>query len=68
MTVCEQTIQTERRRLLPELVPTFAYKGCHVISVTSLRPYSRISRPHCVCVCVCVCVCIYIYTYICIYM
>jgi hypothetical protein len=32
------------RRLLAKLVPTFADKGCHMISVTSLRPYSRFSR------------------------
>jgi hypothetical protein len=25
-------------------LPTFANKGCHVVSVTSLRPYSRFSR------------------------
>jgi hypothetical protein len=33
-------------RLSTKLVPTFADRRCHVVSVTdSLRPYSRISRP-----------------------
>jgi hypothetical protein len=32
-------------RLSTKLVPTFADGGCHVVSVTSLRPYYRLSRP-----------------------
>jgi hypothetical protein len=31
--------------LLAKLVPTFADRGCHVVSVTSLWSYSQISRP-----------------------
>jgi hypothetical protein len=33
------------RRLPPTLVPTFADRGCHMVSVTSLRPYPWLSRP-----------------------
>jgi hypothetical protein len=33
------------RRLSAKLVPTFADRGCHVVSMTSLRQYSRFSRP-----------------------
>jgi hypothetical protein len=33
-----------KRRLSAKLVQTFADRGCHVVSVTSLRPYSRFSR------------------------
>jgi hypothetical protein len=34
------------RSLSAKLVPTFADRGCHVVSVTDpLRPYSRFSRP-----------------------
>jgi hypothetical protein len=32
------------RRLLAKWLPTFADKGCHVVSVTSLWPYSWFSR------------------------
>jgi hypothetical protein len=32
-----------------KLVPTSADRGCHVVGVTSLRPYSRISRPNLLC-------------------
>jgi hypothetical protein len=34
--------QSSDRRLLAKLVPTFANKGCHVVSVTD--PYGRILR------------------------
>jgi hypothetical protein len=33
------------RRLSAKLVPTFAGRGYHLVSVTSLQPYSRLSRP-----------------------
>jgi hypothetical protein len=36
----ELNIPTERRRLVAKLVPTFADRGCHVVSVTNL--YGRI--------------------------
>jgi hypothetical protein len=42
--VRERTIPTEHR-LSAKTVPTFADRVCHVVSVTSLRPYSRFSRP-----------------------
>jgi hypothetical protein len=32
------------RHLSAKWLPTFANRGCHVVSVTSLRPYSRFSR------------------------
>jgi hypothetical protein len=38
--VRERTIPTERRRFLAKWLPTFADKGCHVVSVTG--PYGRI--------------------------
>jgi hypothetical protein len=43
--VREPTIPTERPPLLGEVSANFWDTGCHVVSVTSLRPYSRISRP-----------------------
>jgi hypothetical protein len=42
------TIPTERLPLVGKvsLVPTFADRGCHVVSMTDpLRPYSLVSRP-----------------------
>jgi hypothetical protein len=33
------------RRFSAKLVQTFADRGYHVVSVISLRPYSRLSRP-----------------------
>jgi hypothetical protein len=33
------------RRLSAILVPTFGDRGFYMVSVTSLRPYSRLSRP-----------------------
>jgi hypothetical protein len=32
------------RRLSAKSLPTFVDRGCHVVSVTSLWPYSRFSR------------------------
>jgi hypothetical protein len=40
--VRERTIPTERPLLLAKLVPTFADRGCHVVSETDL--YCRIVR------------------------
>jgi hypothetical protein len=42
------------RRLSAKLMPTFADRGCHVVSGQcdgSLRPYSRLSRPDYCCCC-----------------
>jgi hypothetical protein len=40
----KKTPWPESRRLSAKLVPTFADRGFHVISVTDLRLYSRFSR------------------------
>jgi hypothetical protein len=42
--VHERTIPTERPPLVREMIDNYGHRVCHVVSVTSLRPYSRFSR------------------------